>query len=109
MLIVPIGHYPSSWHMQAMQGPEADEAKASLKEIDEVRGRLTKTFGKMGSVTVGYELFAGGSGEDGKLMHMHQQVRNLSQDSSFNAGPYPCGLTETSAATDRTHTRRIVG
>ncbi|KAJ3056074.1 hypothetical protein HK097_008202 [Rhizophlyctis rosea] len=84
MLIVPIGHYRSTWHMRKS---EEEEAKGSLEEIEEIRGRLTKLYRKMGSVTVGFEMFGGGGEEDGKLMHVHEQVVPIPEELIDEIGP----------------------
>ncbi|KAJ3039402.1 hypothetical protein HDV00_012278 [Rhizophlyctis rosea] len=87
VLIVPIAHYPSSRHMRALEGDGATAAKDSLEEVEKINQALVKTFEGKGMVTVVFELFGGGRGEDGTLLHMHEQVIPLPAELKDDIGP----------------------
>ncbi|KAJ3290819.1 hypothetical protein HK104_006499 [Borealophlyctis nickersoniae] len=74
-LLVPIGHYPSSRHMEVLEGDEGATARSAMEEMERYKAALAEAYAGKGASMVCYELYAGGGVEDGGgLLHMHLQV-----------------------------------
>ncbi|KAI9007296.1 hypothetical protein BC832DRAFT_442617 [Gaertneriomyces semiglobifer] len=76
MLIVPIGHYPSTRQMQMLTGEEATTAQSALAEIAQIKSRIAAVYEERKEVMVCFEVFGGGAGvvDGNRLQHMHVQV-----------------------------------
>eukprot|EP00842_Homolaphlyctis_polyrhiza_P002141 jgi/Hompol1/2928/HPOL_001491-RA len=77
ILVVPVGHFPSTRSLQLVSGSYAETARNTLIELVQVQDAARKMEAERGNCVVGFEVYAGGDGGSSaneQLHHLHLQL-----------------------------------
>ncbi|TPX34791.1 hypothetical protein SeMB42_g07266 [Synchytrium endobioticum] len=71
LILLPIGHYPSSSGIRHLSGDERQDADKAMAEVGRFKTALRSIYKEKGDLLVFFEIYPG---ESGRLQHMHIQA-----------------------------------